>query len=132
MSKRESDLAAALVKLEGRDTLTVIGRCPEKRCRHRVRLEVEAITEVPAGSGGMTYEHAKHPHTADMVEWVGTASWLRNEAASAHACPEHGYNVEWAGLRAVHVGNVVCDESCRTAVSIDCRCSCGGTEHGTI
>lgn len=123
------DLAKALAHLAQGETLDVIGRCGESGYRHRVRLSVNRLTEVPAGQGN-GYVSERHPETATMTDWIGTAFWLREMAGEQFPCPTHGSWLKFQGLRAITSHLHQCGQACEEAVSAECRCSCGGTNHG--
>lgn len=132
------NLAGALIALGEGETVVAFGKCPEKGCRHHVRLNVGRITEVPAGIGNKVDEHTlgRFPEAAGMTAWTGTAYWLTNldcfapDVLTATACPEHGYRAKWAGLKITTHPSTVCDDACTHATGFDCKCSCGGANHG--
>lgn len=131
-------VSTALAALEAGETLRVFGRCTERGCKHRSVLEVGRVTEV-AGMGNAVDEHSlgRFPEIAGWVGWIGTAALLTdtwfgpdvNPLYHGTRCTEHGM-LRFAGLRATRVESSACDAVCTVSTGADCRCSCGGENHG--
>lgn len=127
MSAADRRLSALLLELDADRTVTVVGRCPQARCKARLRLEVGRVTELPAGKGNPP-EPDRFPETAAMSSWVGTVFALKHFPPAS--CREHQRDLVFAGLVADHRPDVTCSSSCTDASSPECRCSCAGANHG--
>lgn len=129
----------ALHALGAGERLRVFGRCTERGCKYRSVLEVGRVTEVTGTLGNAVDEHSlgRFPEIAGWAKWIGTAalltdSWFgpdENPLYHGIRCPQHGM-LKFAGLRATRVETSLCDDVCAHATGADCRCSCGGANHG--
>ncbi len=132
MTKDEA-LASALVALTPGETLVVMGRCPVKGCRHGVRVDVPGITVLPTGFGyGNSYPAPRGFECPDGCSWVGTMAALRHPEMywpGVHVCPVHDEHYRFARLLAGH-SSADCSADCTEATGADCKCSCGGANHG--
>lgn len=135
--------ASALVALEPGETLTFIGRCGEPRCRRGVRLELEGVVifgpDSPHYAFGIIPEGTKWSEPAppprgfscpEGSRWMGAGGYLTSFAGKDHQCPDHWRPYDFRELRAVLVGDVPCSSTCEQATGSDCKCSCGGANHG--
>lgn len=136
----DSETQSRIVALAPGETLPIMGRCPEPRCRRGVRLEVPGITIIPPDDPWFRFainpesKYGQPPPRGFVVPtghgWIGTGAWLTNRARELHVCPEHYRSFTFAGLRPVLVSTAACSADCEEATGADCKCSCGGANHG--
>lgn len=114
------------------ETITVVGRCPEKGCRSHARLDVGGVTLLDDDNVfGNSYSHPRFPETEGR-KWIGTGAWLKDVEGyygPGPRCEEHGERLGFRALRGTFTDKP-CDSSCLNAVSAECKCSCGGANHG--
>lgn len=122
----KNDLAASLNALEPGATLPVIGRCHE--CKSAVRLDVAAITYLADDDPHANLPSDHYTDARSSRRWVGTAFYLKNWDA-VNTCPCGGW-IEYRGINYKHSPNTSCSSACTTATGWDCKCSCGGGNHG--
>lgn len=108
---------------------TVIGRCDN--CRKAIRLDVAPITLLDDDDPyGLDYLHGRHPETEGR-RWVGTLSWLSDRAPYKNRPRCSCGSLYLFGVLRGQRTSTPCSSACTGAISFDCKCQCGGANHGT-
>lgn len=94
------------------------GRCPEKSCRTRVVDHGQFADDVLATQDG------------GYITGTPLAIAKNRHAGVAHLlCASHKLVIRWSNVKS-QITNQECGRVCREATSEDCKCSCGGANHG--
>lgn len=135
-TKQVSDeLAAKFFEAQPGDVVVVMGKCPEKGCKHGVRLELPGIytfaPDSPHAAFGFKTTPPRGFALPEGYGWIGGAAYLSGFAGKDHRCPEHQYGYHFKGLRTV-LTETICDPACTHATGDECHCSCNGANHGVL
>lgn len=111
------------------------GRCPEKGCKTRIVVDpaTDPRVKVQRRNGKtIAVEIDAAPGTDlghNVLVGVHGMAFCATKHEVSHA-GKHHVSLTWKGIKAT-LNHMECDSRCWSATGADCKCSCGGDNHGS-
>lgn len=115
-------------------TARQFGRCPERGCKTRLVLDpaTDSRVIVKQLDGKTVAVKVDAPARTDLGHNVIVGGGGDTYCATKHgagAVGAHHVAIKWQGVKGTF-NHMECDSRCWSATAADCKCSCGGANHG--